>query len=236
MENSMKEIAAYYGLVKIFTPEETKAKFSPLRDRIFDMSEGYVSRDSKRVFNDDSWIKVIIRGSLVGADRTDEANIPAGNDEDLLAWAKDDPRNELQPLLDLLVEDGIGEVIHMYPDTGETGDDAITTRPSFLAVRSQYDDCGSFAARLQERLLFDETGRWGFFASEEEFGLLGGEPAFMERYVERVGGMKFIREKADAYWQAVLDENGYEANCVANYYRLAGWDNPPTKSMRPNKP
>ena len=51
----------------------------------------------------------------------------------------------------------------------------------------------------------------------------------MERYIERVGGMEFIREKADAYWQLVLDVNGFEARSVSNYYKLAGWDNPPTK-------
>jgi len=225
----MKEIVEHYGLVKFYTAEETKEKFSPVRDRIFDMSKGFVNWYSERIFNDDAWIKVIIRGSLVGSDRTDAALRPAYDDKELLEWAKDDPRNELQPLLDLLVEDGIGEVIHMYPGMSDTGDDAITTRPSFLAVRSQYDRGGSFAACLQERLLFDETGRWGFYASEEEFGLLGGEPSFMERYVERVGGMEFIREKADAYWQLVLDENGFEARSVANYYKLAGWDNPPTR-------
>jgi hypothetical protein len=230
----MKELMTDVGPVRMYSPEETVENFVPLRDRIFYAAGGGVGRDSDRVFQNDTWIKVIIRGSLEDSNRTDSALRPAHDDEELLQWAKDDPRDELQPLLDLLVEDGIGEVIHMYPGTIDKENDALTTRPTNVAIRSRYE--GSYATQLQERLLFDETGRWGFFASEEEFGLLGGEPTFMERYIERVGGVEFIREKADAYWRAVLDENGYEADCVANYYRLAGWNDPPTKRMRPNKP
>lgn len=217
----MKEIFEDRGPVLFFTPEETREKFIPLRDRIFDTSGGGIGRDSKRVFQEDSWVKVIIRGSLEGSDRTDISSEPLKDDAAMLEWAKDHPRSELQPLLELLVEDGIGEVIHMYPDFVYPGNDAIITRPTYRAIRSHYH--GIYAASLQERLLFDETGRWGFYGSEEEFGLLGGEPAFMERYIERVGGMEFIREKADAYWQLILDANGFEAPCVANYYKLAGW-------------
>lgn len=223
----MKEIVEDPGPVQFFTPKEARERFIPLRNRIFDISGGGVRHDSERVFREESWIKVIIRGSLIDSDRTDISREPPKGDEELLEWAKDDPRSELQPLLDLLVEDGIGEVIHMHPGCTNPAEDAITTRPTYRAIRSQYHE--TYAACLQERLLFDETGRWGFYASEEEFGLLGGEPAFMERYIERVGGMEFIREKADAYWQRVLDVNGFEARSVANYYRLAGWDNPPKK-------
>ncbi|MDA0651789.1 MAG: hypothetical protein O3C49_00745, partial [Proteobacteria bacterium] len=204
-----------------------RERFVPLRNRIFDISGGGVGRESERVFREESWIKVIIRGSLVGSNRTDISWGSPMNDKELLEWAKDDPRSELQPLLDLLVEDDISGIIHMYPTCLNPENDAVTTRPTYPAITSTYHE--TYATRLQERLLFDETGRWGFFASEEEFGLLGGEPTFMERYIERVGGMEFIREKADAYWQRVLDVNGFEARSVANYYRLAGWDNPPTK-------
>ncbi len=223
----MREIVVDRGPVKFFTPEETRNKFVSLRDCIFDISGGGVGRDSERVFKHDWWIKVIIRGSLIDSDRTDISRDPPKGDAELLEWAQEDPRSELQPLLDLLVEDGIGEVIHMFPGTIDKENDAITTRPTYLAISSVYHE--TYAASLPERLLFDETGRWGFFASEEDFGLLGGEPAFMERYIERVGGMEFIRENADAYWQLVLDENGFEARSVANYYKLAGWDNPPVK-------
>ena len=223
----MKELVEDRGPVRFFTPEETRKIFVPLRDRIFEGLGGGVGRDSERVFQDDSWIRVIIRGSLEDSDRREVPRKPWTDDKELLEWAKDDPRSELQPLLDLLAEDGIGEVIHMFPGTIDKENDALTTRPTYFAISSRFD--GSYATQLQERLLFDETGRWGFFASEEEFGLLGGEPAFMERYIERVGGMEFIREKADAYWQRVLDANGFEARSVANYYKLTGWDNPPTK-------
>jgi len=228
----MKELNIDVGKVRMFSPKETRIRFVPLRDHIFDVSRGGVDRDSERIFRDKSWVKVIIRGSLEDSNRSEVPRAPWTDDNQLLEWAKDDPRSELQPLLDLLVEDGIGEVIHMYPGTIDEKNDALTTRPTYYAISSRFD--GSFATQLQERLLFDETGRWGFYASEEEFGLLGGEPAFMERYIERVGGMGFIREKANAYWQLVLDENGFEARSVENYYKLADWDNPPFRMGDPS--
>ena len=144
----MKEIIEDRGPVRFYTPEEARKKFAPQRDRIFDTTDG-VSRYSKRVFNDDSWAKVIIRGSLVDSARTDISCEPPKGDEELLEWAIDDPRSELQPLLDLLVEDGIGEVVHMYPGCTNPDNDAVTTRPTYRAIRSTYHE--TYATRLQER-------------------------------------------------------------------------------------
>ena len=88
----------------------------------------------------------------------------------------------------------------------------------------------TFAMFDTDRVIFDRTGKWGLYGSVEEFGLLGGEPEFMARYIERAGGFEFIREKADVYWQGEIEEDGFEASHVPHYYELAGWDNPPRKS------
>ena len=220
----MKEIQDVFGRTRIFSPNETLREFIPLRDRIFDTSDDGIGRTSGRIFDDPSWLRVIVRGALDGSDRSHPPRKPGVTVEE---WANDDPRDQLQPLFELLVEDGIGEVIHMSPYVSGENIDAVGVRPTRPGNSLSIFD--TRATQLQERLLFDRTGRWGFYGSEEEFGLLGGEPEFMERYIERAGGMAFIREKADKYWQMVIDENGYEARLVLYYYELAGWDNPPRK-------
>lgn len=215
------------GPMRIYDEDETKELFAPLRDRIFDSSEGGISFVAGPVFRQDHWIKVIIRGGLHGSNR---AEVPTEPYSDLAEWARDDPRDELGPLLEILVEDGVLELIQMSPHTSTPPIDAVTVRPTRSALK--YSWFCAEAIKLHERLVFDRTGRWGLYASEEEFGLLGGEPEFMARYIERAGGMDFIREKADDFWQHVLDFDGFEARYVSRYYALAGWDNPP-KSGNP---
>lgn len=217
----MELLETSYGPVKILTAEETQVKFVPLRDRIFDPAGG-LSLTGDPILREPSWTKVIIRGSLWYSERSEP---PVEPYEDLDAWARDDPRDELLPLFELLVEDGISEVIHMSSYTIGGRLDAVITRPTRSAC--YYSNPRVQSVCSSDRLLFDETGRWGFYGSEEMFGLLGGEPAFMQLYIERVGGMDFIRKNADSYWQAVVDEDSFEAEWVPHYYKLAGWDNPP---------
>jgi hypothetical protein len=231
----MKEVLEWFGQVGIYSAEEANTVFVPIRNRIFGTPGGGTHYSNNEIFADESWTEVIIRGALKGCDRTMQPCSRSRNDDEFLAWAKDDPRNELLPLLEILVEDGIDEIIHMSPywkyplspSEFQEDDDAVTTRPTYTAICAcRYD---TITTLVQERLVFDRSGRWGFYGSEETFGLLGGEPEFMKRYIERAGGIEFIRNKADKYWQLAIDEDDYEANSVSHYYALAGWDNPPMK-------
>jgi hypothetical protein len=207
---------------RYFSPDETTRDFVPLRDRIFDAEDG-VAESKERIFSDPSWTKVIIAGALFHSDRS--------------GWSAHDPRDELNPLFEVLAEDGVEEIIHMstfvFPSRKLISReichlvDAVGTRPRREDVMIR--DWDYHALGLVNRLLFDRSGRWGFYGSDEMFGLLGGSPEFMARYVAKAGGWAFIREKADWYWQSVLDYNSYEAPFVSHYYELAGWDNPPVK-------
>lgn len=219
----MKEINTFFGPVKIYAPNEARELFVPLRDGIFDSAFG-LRPLSDRIFVDDSWVKVLIRGGLWQSDRSRPSRQPGMTIEE---WAHDDPRDELHPLFEMLVEDGIDEVIHMSPWTSQADTDAVVTRPTRRACNYYARDVDAVA--VQDRLLFDRTGRWGLYGSEEMFGLLGGELEFMERYIARCGGMEFIRKKADDYWQLAIDEKDFEAKFVPHYYELAIWDNPPKK-------
>ena len=221
---AMRETAIDGTLFKFYDPDEVKREFVPLRDRIFDTAGGGVSERAPKIFLIGDWIKVIVRGSLIGSNRSQPPKEP---DESVEDWMSDDPRDELQPLFDILFEDGIDEVLHMTPHVTADLIDTVGTRPTQARTWQRFSHSTAF--RDDDRLLFDRTGRWGFYASVEEFGLLGGEPGFMSRYIEKVGGMNFIREKADDFWQYVLDENDWEAPLVGHYYELAGWDNPPQK-------
>jgi hypothetical protein len=220
----MKEFMTEVGPVGLYTPKETLTAFVPLRDRIFDNVRGGVDIAGSRIFRDDTWTKVIIRGALIHSDRTDAGFRPTDDDEELLDWAKDDPRDELLPLLDLLVEDGIEHVIHMFPGFKDKENDAVTTRPTRAAIRAEYD---SYGANLPERLIFDDTAKWGFMAEEYLVGILGGTPEFMNRYIDRCGGINYIRKMADNFWRRMIHTNQITADCVVNCYKLAGWDNPP---------
>jgi hypothetical protein len=220
-------------LLRFYTPEETQKLFVSLRDRIFDFSRNSIQRSAERVFLNAAWTKVIIRGALLGSDRSEP---PDPRIDDVDEWAKDDPRDELQPLFDVLAEDGVKEIIHMSSIDAPVRDykgeviydiDAIGTSPARKDVQLVLDHTN--AAWDVTRLLFDHSGQWGFYGSEEEFGLLGGEPEFMKRYIERAGGWDFVRNKADRYWQMVVDLDAYEAPMVSHYYALAGWDNAPAK-------
>ena len=219
----MEQIDTFFGPVKIYALEETREMLLPLRDSVFCAAAG-IGPLNDRIFVDDAWAKVLVRGALWQSDRSQPPQTLGVTVEE---WALDDPRDELHPLFEMLVEDGIDEVFHMSPWVSQTRLDAIGTRPTRCAC--SYYSRDVFAGFVQERLLFDRTGRWGFYGSEEMFGLLGGEPEFIERYIARCGGMEFIREKADKYWQLVIDEKDFEAKFVPLYYELAGWDNPPRK-------
>ena len=232
----MIEKQTWAGTLKWYSYEEAKDLLAPLRNQIFDIGTGLVRHGKGSIFLPDGWMKIIIRGALFYSDRSKPPDDILENDEELLCWARDDPRDELLPLLELLVEDGIGEVIQMSPWTSGTSADAVTTAPTASAVRSTHfwggvEEC----TEVPERLLFDSTGRWGFYASEEQFGLLGGEPEFMNRYIDRVGGMEFIRQKADLYWQAEIENNGFEAQEVPLYYKSADWDDPPQPKSSSDK-
>jgi hypothetical protein len=235
----MKELVFDEGRFRYYSPEETARDFAPLRDRIFYFSGGEISCVSERIFRDATWIKVIIQGGLMFSDRSPR---PDPHDPSVMVSDPDDPRDELQPLFETLAEDGIDEIIHMSPYAGSLEVDtaqgsivlpdvAVGTDPNGKCTRTQ--DSMSNATFFQKRLLFDGTGRWGLYASWEMFGLLGGEPAFMARFVEKSGGWDFIRRKADAYWKKEVDRKGHEAALVPHYYALAGWDNPPAASASP---
>lgn len=212
-------------LYVIHEPHEAREEgFLSLRARIFDVSGKGVGRISERIFRDESWVRVIVRGALMGSDRSRYTRERA---EELDALEFFDPRDELQPIFDILAEDGVDEIIHMRPWGKDEEQDAVITRPARSVLN--FLEREAFAMCDTDRLVFDRTGRWGFYGSVEEFGLIGGEPELMDRYVEKAGGMAFIREKADIYWQAELDEDGWEADDVSHYYKLAGWDNPPVR-------
>lgn len=178
----MNEVKTYFGPMKVYTPEETEELFVPLRDRIFYMREGWLNWESGRIFNDNSWTKVIIRGAAMHSGRSGP---PRGRYETAGQWEFADRRDELQPLFDLLIEDGVLDVIHMCP-SGDTGEptpsgfktirkaDALVTRPTGPAVRFRPPpDVGTTWSTFSDRLLFDRTGRWGMYGSDEMFGLLG---------------------------------------------------------------
>lgn len=229
----------------VYTPEETESRFIPLRDRIFraDTAYGCIEEGSPPIIRNPEWPRVIIRGSLFGSDLSQPPSYPSRVDPEvrkewLEDWRNDDPRDPLQPLFDILVEDGIDEIIHMSSMDGEKvvgrhdgvyvyPIDAVGTGVSRDEVETVLRD--THAMEDTERLLFDRTGRWGFYASWEEIGILGGEPEFMARYVEKAGGMDLIRKKADEHWQYVLDRDDFLAPFVPQIYKLAGWENPPTK-------
>ena len=218
--------------VKLFRLYKTPEELAPLmriRDRIFDPDTDYIRIDDGRILHDLGWTKIIIRGSILGSDRSKFE--PYWDDID--SWRNDDPRDELEPLLQILQEDSVEEIIHMSVSFEPVEDTLAVGSPlNATDMRSlPYVELPSgFLVTDITRLMFDRTGRWGMYASSEEFGLLAGEPAFMDRYSEKAGGMKFIREKADRYWQAVIDSDAFEAQWVDHYYKLAGWDNPPQKS------
>lgn len=220
-------------LFTYYDTNETRQEFVPLRDRIFDIGKEGVSRVSKSIFCDAVWPRIIIRGALMHSNR---APRPDPLFEGRLLAHEDDPRDELQPLFDVLTEDGVKEIIHMAPyvsplmnPLGEVRFDVDAVGLPPTAEGSRVVDRKTHAIVLQERLLFDRSARWGFFGSDEMFGLLGGEPDFISRYVQKAGGWEFIRRAADAYWQSVVDDDGFEAPMVAHYYELAGWDDVPVK-------
>jgi hypothetical protein len=222
----MKDLTEDFGEhYVIHEPQEARWEgFPALRAQIFDLSDGVVSERKPSIFRDESWTRIIVQGSVLFSDASHESREEA---EELDALEFYDPRDQLQLLFDVLIEDGIDEIIHMRPYGEDREQDAVITRPT----RNVLDilEREAFAMFDLDRLLFDRTGKWGFYGGVEMFGLLGGEPGLMERYIDRAGGMEHIRKMADTYWQDEVDTDGWEANLVPNYYRLAGWDNPPQK-------
>lgn len=229
----------------VYSAEETQQEFVPIRDRIFFTDDGGFDfeNSSRHIFRDVTWPRVIIRGGLVGSDRTvppfDSGTEDPIEQRLLAEWRADDPRDELQPLFDLLVELGVPEIVQMSPDlTGEstffynegkpTAPDAVTCAPVRDLLFKHLPN--TFAAWDTTRLIFDRTGRWGYYSSAEEFGLIGGDEDFIARYIEKAGGMNFVRERADVFWNRVLNNpDHFESVKVARYYELAGWGSPPTK-------
>lgn len=216
-----------FGTRRVFDQDEAEAAFGALRDRIFDTSSRYVSfHEPEPIFRDDTWLRVLIRGGIYYSDHSYPPDEAWKKDEWLLEWVKDDPRDSLRFLFEILVEDGIHEIVHMSPYLPPgpfTG--ALTTAPTRTAVQSAFYLRGPSFAGIESRLLFDETARWGMFTDDDEFGILGGEPAFLERYIAREGGMEFIRRKADEYFRQTYDE--WKIPTVPRAYELARWDNPP---------
>lgn len=191
-----------YGRRRHYGHEEALSLFVPIRDKIFPFESDGLPGDHRRTFRDDSWERVIIQGALQESERTELPPLGSDPERDILDWLEDDPRDELQPLFDILLEDGVDEIIQMSLATDGPFDavGALPHRDSVRVTVVDYEAC-----QLLDRLMFDRTGRWGFYGSSEAFGLLGGEPAFMERYIARAGGMDFIRRKADEYWQAEVE-------------------------------
>lgn len=232
----MIEKRTLWGVLKLFDEEETVEKFVPLRDRIFNTSRYGINFHDDRIFRQDDWLRVLIRGGLFHSDRSRPPREAWGDDDWLLEWVNDDLRDPLHPLFEILVEDGVYDLIHMAPeyDPDQKQPTAIATPPTRTSVQGgRFNRSAGTCADLEGRLLFDDTARWGLYADFDEFGILGGEPAFMERYVARAGGMEFIRQKADAWFQETYDE--WKIPTVQRAYKLAGWDNPPQRKSDSTK-
>ena len=228
----MIETRTECGIVKEFDQDEAEELFGPLRNRIFDTSSGWVTfHESERIFQDDGWWRVLVRGGLFFSDGSARVGKIWKREDELLEWAKDDPRDPLHALFEILVEDGIRELIQMSPYSRPgpfTG--AMTTAPTRSAVHYGRQIGVAPFTGIVTRLLFDKTGRWGLFADDDELGILAGEPLFLERYIWRAGGMEFIRQKADDWFRETYDE--WKRPTVPRAYELAGWDNPPQPKKR----
>lgn len=224
-----QENVEWPGIQNIYTEQDELAPICCLRDKIFDAESCRSGWDAEKIFRDGIWPRVIVRGALFGSDRSNPPHYVRPEyefyEEEMKEWWEDDPRDELMPLVTVLQEDQTPEIIHMFPNFGFDGD-AVGATVDLRGVRCSPVG-GPMTTVMPERLVFDRTGRWGMYASSEEFGLLGGEPDFMRRYVEKAGGWLLIRAMADKYWQIVM--NNGDDRWVENYYKLAGWNNPPRR-------
>lgn len=244
--NSDEKYHRWLDELPFYRAAEERAQLIEIRDRIFTHCDGGSGGYPDSFFRSESWDRVIIRGSLHGSDRskppTDLGPDKPGYAEMMEDWKNDDPRDELLPLLQTLYDDGVDEIIHACGAFVDGDDDFVGTPVNTKGLRCMlwsgyledrlgeaFQDSRLFFVTDTDRIIFDRTGRWGMYASCEEFGLLGGEPEFIARYVEKASGWDLIRERADEYWQMVVDVDAFEADWVEQYYMLAGWDNPPRK-------
>lgn len=211
-----------------YTPEECARLFWPVACRIFDQGQDGVDLASIKhpLFNDTGWPLVMLIGDVSHYPLTeDERRKDDGTVEEL---SEIFDRDELAPLWEILKEDGGEEVIlcsaDNYSKTPSDAPEAAVFPPQreFVWEPSNELDC----ILILPHYLFDRTARWGFIGMAEEKGILGGEPEFMARYIEKAGGIADLQRRFNNCVMSRYAERPYDLSCWRYVYKMVGWPFP----------
>ena len=178
------------GKLQWLVPEAEAQPVWDLFDNIFHVA----SRDREIPFGGNPPFFMNPHWTIVGLVNNLESLIfpPEGPDEERGGFYEQD---ELGPLLDIVANEG-SEVFYFneiwFENSGPV-QACLASRPGLRAVADALPSISGFATPTG--FVFDNTGRWGLYISEDNIALLAGEQGLMERYLPRVGGVEFLQQR-----------------------------------------
>ena len=206
-----------------------EAEAGPIWD-LFDNIFHVASRDREIPFGGNPPFFMNPHWTIVGLVNNLESLIfpPEGPDEERGGFYEQD---ELGPLLDIVANEG-SEVFYFneiwFENSGPV-QACLASRPGLRAVADALPSISGFATPTG--FVFDNTGRWGLYISEDNVAMLGGEPELMERYLPLVGGLEFLQHRFASRIGAEADPSSSHyrlrtARSYRNRYAAMGWEWP----------
>lgn len=102
-------------------------------------------------------------------------------------------RDELGPLLELMAGEGT-EVLYLTETHFQVSGPVQACAASRAGLRACVPALPT-GFGIQQCFVFDNTARWGLLVEEDNIAFLGGEPALMDRYLPRVGGLDLLQQR-----------------------------------------
>jgi len=195
---------------KICDGAETLREFGPIVQQIYGTDLSGLRRYIPPKFQDPTWKTIFVRGSAYTSDCT------YGYDPDVIFAGRD----HLEPLWRILEKDGTDEVIiteEFHPSQFTTGirtqwQDTIVCAPTREIVRTAIN-ASAINYQFNGADMFSRDGRWISSCDHDDFGVLGGEPELIDRFISYYGGLDLLQEiTADEVSDRLEEKRKYGVN------------------------
>ena len=143
---------------------------------------------------------------------------PEGPDEERDGFYE---RDELGPLLDIVANEG-AEAFYFNEIWFETSGPVQACAASRAGLQAAADALPSISGfATPTGFVFDNTGRWGLYISEDNIALLAGERRLMERYLPQVGGLELLQQRFAERIEGDVDPSqSFYRPSAARHFRL----------------
>lgn len=205
-------------LARIVSSDEYERLWKPIRDKVFAPGTGNIDLPDDSPFLRDDWTRIALPYSFWSGRYEKPVGFP-----DPTGTAEDEYLDDRPNIFATALELGAKEIFV----SGEPVqvEEYVAFHPSVEGADAVF--ATGFDGRGLPPLVFDNTGLWGLTSYFEDNGILAGAPEFMERYLDRIGGLEYAKYRFYAYdietgW--CLYSNKKEV--ILPFYAMIGWDPP----------